>query len=120
MNRVLVKMLLLATTVPSLAYSANWTLIRRIGQVASCAASMADARTTLRPGLVETNPLLGAGKPQPARILSLKLGMCAVQFVAERHKSRAKDKLGAVSGFAQAGIYTGLALHNEQLKEWVK
>lgn len=111
------KIFLIGALVLSSANAANWTLIRRVAQVAGCAASMVDARTTLRAGLVETNPLLGSGKPQAGRIISLKLGMCAGQIVAsELHRSARKDKIGAVSGIGQAGMYGALALHNSELK----
>ena len=49
------------------ASAANWTLIRRIGQFAGCAASMVDARSILQAGVAETNPILGSGPASALR-----------------------------------------------------
>ena len=105
------------------AHAASWTLIRRISQIASCAASMADAATTRRSGLIETNALLGDGAPQPGRIAALKLGVCAGQIaIAEILHARNRgnrgsigEKIGTAGALGQAGYFGALALRNSAL-----
>jgi hypothetical protein len=103
------------------ASAANWTLIRRIGQFAGCAASMVDARSTLQAGLAETNPILGSGKPNAGRIYGIKIGTCAGSILWSEylhHKypiGSITEKIGAASAFGQAAFYTGAAIHNEEL-----
>lgn len=102
------------------AHAASWTLIRRISQIASCAVSMADAATTRRSGLIETNALLGEGAPQPGRIAALKLGACAGQIaIAEilhaRNRGSIGEKIGTAGALGQAGYFGALALRNSAL-----
>lgn len=110
--------------------AADWTLIRRIGQAAGCAVSMLDARSTLRSGLVEQNPSLGAGTPQSGRLIGIKVGVCAAEVVyAEwRHHTRSWQQIGPVhntdvrdekitgiASFGAAAAYGAVAAHNEAI-----
>lgn len=111
MKRLLILGLLAVT-----AHAADWTKIRRIAQVAGCAASMVDAGTTLRPGIIETNPLLGRGTPNAGRIIGIKLGMCAGQIAFSewrhaRHGAR-DERTAALFGFGQAALYGAVSVHN--------
>lgn len=62
--------------------------LRRLSIAASCVASAMDYASTMKamrvPGVVEGNPLLrGAdGKASPGKLISLKAGICAAQFLA--------------------------------------
>lgn len=104
------------------ANAADWTKIRRISQIAGCAASMLDARSTLRPGLNETNPILGRGTPNGGRIIGLKLGICAGSFIASEWSHRqapaemGREQVGAYIGMASAGLYGGLAARNFRIE----
>jgi len=94
--------------------------MRRISETASCAASMADARTTLEPGLVEMNPALGAGRPGAGRIIGMKIGLCARQiayseWLRRRTHSTTTEKINTVGAIGQAIVYSVLAAHNAQI-----
>ena len=105
------RILLLACLTVATADAANWRVIRRIAQAGACAASMIDARTTLRPGLLETNPILGQG----GQVVGVKVGLCAAQIVAaelylRRHPQH--ERAVAVASFAAAGMYGAIAVKN--------
>lgn len=118
------KTILVLVASVSMAQAANWTVIRRIAQVGACAASMADAATTLDRPLRETNPLLANanGTPNAGLIIGVKVGLCAGSIaIAELRKSHSRgdshsEKISAVSGFVAAGVFAGVAVHNAGLK----
>jgi hypothetical protein len=118
---------LLATS----AHAADWTTLRRIGQAAGCAASMVDAKTTFRAGLIETNPLYGVGRPQVGRIVGIKLGFCGAQVAYSeyrhfryRHEAIGphhdadvtREKIGFVGALGQAGYFAYLAGRNSAIQ----
>lgn len=115
-------MIAIALLLPASAHAADWTKLRRISQLAGCATSMLDARSTLRPGLNETNPILGRGNPNAGRIIGLKLGICAGTIIASEWSHRQapeamqREKAGAYIGMASAGLYSGLAVRNFRLQ----
>ena len=96
-------------------HAADWSLLRRAAQVAACAATAADAATTLRPGLRETNPLLGQG----ASVIGIKLGVCAGQIAFAEWRSRRHpeiEKPATFAAFGEAGVFTVLAIRNSRIK----
>lgn len=114
---------LLATS----AHAADWTKLRRGGQALGCALSFSDAFTTLRPGIVETNPLLGRGKPQAGRILATKGAICGLQIAYSeyRHhryanevfgplhtKDAQREKMGFYMGGMQVALFGYATAHN--------
>ena len=113
------KRTVLALLFATSAHAADWTTIRRVAQIGACAASLVDASTTLRAGLLETNPILGSGHPNAGRLIGLKLGGCALQIgyaeYAHRH-GRSSEKLHAISAAGLAGVFSALAIHNRGLK----
>ena len=114
----LTKVILIAALAANL-HAANWTLIRRLTQVAACAASAADAKTTLRGGLREENSLLSNanGTPNAARIISLKAGICVGQVVVAEAMRRKPGMDILMMGVAvpQAGAFGFAAWHNAKL-----
>ncbi len=128
------KKILLFALLTTAAHAADWTAVRRIAQVAGCAASLLDAGSTLRPGVAETNPLLGRGRPNAGIIIGVKTGLCAAQIgMAEwRHRRYESsisgfapaaagirtareirdERTAAIIGFGQAAAFGGLAVHN--------
>jgi hypothetical protein len=100
----------LATLFAADAHARNWRNVRRIAQVAACAASMVDARTTLRHGLRETNPALGQG----ASVVGIKIGLCIVPIVlAELPRNRNRhDGIMAAGAAATAAAYSAIAARN--------
>lgn len=117
MKRTAFLIALLATSAPA----ADWTKLRRIAQASACAASMVDAGTTLRPGLIETNAVLGAGSPKAGRIIGLKIGLCAGQiayaeYIHHRRPNVAAEQIGTLGGFGAAGFFSILAWHNAGLR----
>lgn len=119
MKRIIFSIVLL---LPGSAHAADWTKLRRISQIAGCAASMLDARSTIRPGLNETNPILGRGNPNAERIIGLKLGICVGTIIASEWSHRQapqamqREKAGAYIGLASAGLYGGLAVRNFRIE----
>src|SRR5947208_310752 len=95
----------------------DWTLVRRLTQAAGCAASMIDAKTTLdasRYGAIETNPILGGGRPGAGRIVGIKLGLCAGQIVWTEwslrkargtEKERRLEMTAAAANLGAVGVY---------------
>jgi hypothetical protein len=76
---------------------------------------VADAATTLRPGLRETNPLLGQG----ASVIGIKLGLCAGQIAFTEWRARRHpeiDKPVTFAAFGEAGVFTGFAIRNSRIK----
>lgn len=98
--------------------AADWTKIRRISQVAACAASMIDAGSSLHPGIAETNRILGAGQPSGLRIVGIKVGTCAGQFIfaewrTHKHPDMRSTELpGAIVAWEQTGLFSILAARN--------
>lgn len=119
MKRTLIAIALLSA---GNAHAADWTKWRRVAQVASCAASMIDAGTTV--GKPELNPLIGSSaKPvSNARVFSLKIGLCAAPFILSEWNHRkypgstSSDKISFGFGLAGAGLYSGLAVRNAGIK----
>lgn len=105
----------LAASLP--APAADWTRLRHYAQLAGCAASGLDAFSTIRPGLQETNPVLGGNSVQ---IIGIKAGVCALQVgLAEwqHHRYPAANRVGAdkvatFAGFGTAAAYSAFAWHN--------
>lgn len=115
------KLLILGLLAIMPGFGANWTLIRRVTQGAACIASAADAYTTIQPGLVETNPLLGKGTPQPIRISLFKAAICGgsialAEINHHKYHSDGLEKVYTFSALGQTGLYGGLAIHNNSLK----
>ena len=115
-------LLILAIFPVALAQAANWTSLRRIAQISSCAASMVDAASTLRPGLRELNPLLGSGQPNAGRIIGIKVGICLAPIIVaewQLHRHGYNQQAERINfGFATgtAGLYSGLAVHNYRIR----
>lgn len=118
------KRLLILALLTTTAHAADWTKIRRISQIAGCAASMLDAATTLRAGIAETNPILGRGAPQAGRIIGIKIGMCAGQIAYSewrhaRYGARG-ERTATVMGFGQAAFYGAVSVHNLGIRTEVR
>lgn len=111
----------LAMATLNTSHAADWTMLRRIAQGAGCAASMMDARTTLRPGVAETNPILGSGRPNAGRIIGFKIGVCAGQIALSEyqhhhHPENARNERWQMyGGSAQAAVYGTLAFRNSRI-----
>lgn len=111
-------------THPQRINAANWGLIRRLAQSGACVASATDIYTTTRAGLVETNPVLGVGAPNVARLYGLKLGVCGATFivselVARHHPGTAHvttEKMETLGAVGQMGYFGGFAVHNALIK----
>jgi hypothetical protein len=109
------RVLLLACLTVALADAVNWRVIRRIAQAGACADSMIDARTTLRPGQRESNPILGQG----GQVVGVKIGMCVGQIVAaelylRRHPQH--EQAVTTASFGTAAMYSAIAARNARLK----
>ncbi len=91
---------------------------------------MLDASSTLRPGLVETNPAIGTGTPQSGRLIGIKVGVCAAEIAYsewKHHKSSwqqigpvhnsdvRSEKITGLSTFGAAAAYSFFALHNQAI-----
>lgn len=121
------RIVFIALIASSFAHAADWTKLRRVAQVAGCAASMLDAGTTLRAGIAETNPLLGAGHPSAGKIIGFKVGVCATGLIMSEYRHARLnreiagfghdqdvrgEKIGFVSGLGQAAWFGYAAGHN--------
>jgi hypothetical protein len=111
MIRLLISLLLLS--VPSLSEAADRKWWRRAAAIGACAASAADAYSTLRlnqyarTGLVrEANPLFARpdGSASPVRLISIKAPMCAAGLLSERWFKR--DELAIGGSLAQIAAYS--------------
>ncbi len=91
--------------------------LKRAAVAGACAASMLDFGSTVYAvsrGGIEGNPLLaGPHGPHYGRTIGLKVGLCAVQIVAEEfsHNKNADRALIGVAG-AQIGVFGWVAHHN--------
>lgn len=92
--------------------------LRRATLAAACAASAADAVSTWhtgRAGLTEANPLLRAvdGGPAMGRVISMKVGFCALTAWAEERKGH--SNMTAIGNTAAAAAFGYVAWRNEGL-----
>ena len=110
MKKTVILLACLTALFASDAHARNWRNVRRITQVAACAASMVDAHTTLQRGLRETNPVLGQG----ASVVGIKVGLCIVPIVlAELPRNRNRhDGIMAAGATATVAAYSAIAIRN--------